>query len=119
MSRVGVFLFLLVLVPGVCTAIIDDPDLINMRGDANNDQSVNHSDIVFLSNYLYSGGNAPPCMNQADVNDSGSVSGSDVIYLGNWLYSGGPPPPAPGPYNPYCSSDTTTPNPGCKNYVCP
>lgn len=119
MSRPALLLSVLLATPIVCTAAGPDfGDLINFRGDANNDQSINTTDIVYISNYLYSGGDEPPCMNQADVNDDGAVNNSDPVYLGNWLFSGGPPPPAPGPYNPYCDPDTTLPNPGCLNPSC-
>lgn len=119
MSRRALFLFAAVVTTTFCLAVGPDfEDLINFRGDVNNDQSINTTDIVYLANYLYSGGARPPCMNQADVNDDGSVNGSDPVYLGNWLFSGGPPPPYPGPYNPYCDPDTTRPNPGCLSPSC-
>ena len=72
------------------------------RGDANNDHAVNVSDVIYLNNYLYQGGPAPPCMNQADVNDDAVVNGSDPVYLLNWLYGDGPAPPWPGASNSTC-----------------
>lgn len=102
----------------MCLAGIDPEDLINFRGDANNDQAVNNSDVIFLSNYIYNAGPTPPCENQADVNDDGQIDGADPVYLINWLFSGGPEPPAPGPYNPYCDADHTKPNLGCDDYYC-
>ena len=93
--------------------------IIGKRGDTNNDQAVDHSDIIYLANFLFSNGPQPPCMNQADVNDDSDLDNSDVMYLSNWLYqSGSPPPPAPGPDNPDCDPDLTTPNPGCDDYQC-
>ena len=118
MSRFALIALICVLLTTVGTAGIDIEGLINMRGDANNDQSVNISDLIFLSEYLFSGGDEPPCMNQADVNDDGTVNVSDPIYLNNWLFSAGSPPPHPGPDNPYCEDDITSPNPGCLDYVC-
>ena len=118
MSRVALFIFICVLSPPVLHAIIDDGDLIWKRGDANNDEAVSISDVIYINNYLFNGGDAPGCMNQADVNDDGSVSLSDSIYLSNWLFNSGSPPPYPGPDNPYCLDDTTTPNPGCSEYNC-
>lgn len=121
MSRFSlfIFIFICVLSPAVVPAIIDDGELMRNRGDANNDQSVNISDVLYLSNYLFNGGDAPPCMNQADVNDDGVVNGSDPIYLSNWLFSSGSPPPDPGPYNLYCDVDPTSPHLGCDEYICP
>ncbi len=124
MSRWFGFGLVLGLVCGVSSVtwagLPGDDFLIGKRGDTNNDQDVDHSDIIFLSNFLFSNGDEPPCLNQADVNDDGDIDNSDVIYLSNWLYdSGAPAPPAPGPYNPNCDPDTTSPNPGCEDYQCP
>lgn len=118
MYRVCLYLLIFTTLSAVSFAGIDPENLIDFRGDANNDKSVNNTDVIFISNYLYNGGPTPPCMNQADVNDDGAVNGSDPVYLSNWLFSDGPPPPAPGPYNPYCDADLTTPNPGCLEYEC-
>ena len=57
-----------------------------MRGDANDDDSVNTSDVIFISNFLYSGGPYPPCWDQADVNDDGFINATDPVYLSNWLF---------------------------------
>ena len=97
-------------------AIPDEADIIK-RGDANNDNSVNVSDASYINSYLYSGGPAPPCLNQADVNNDGSVNVSDSIYLLNWLYSSGNPPPSPGPTNTSCAADDY-PYPGCESSSC-
>jgi hypothetical protein len=96
----------------------DDPRIILRRGDANNDQTVNLTDPTYINNYLYQGGPAPPCMNQADANNDGRVDLSDSIFLLNWLYQGGPPPPYPGPYNTQCTLDDE-PYPGCNVDPCP
>jgi len=91
-----------------------DLGAIMRRGDANNNGSVDQADAVYISNYLFNGGPAPPCMNQADANNSGTVDVSDPTYILNWLYQGGPAPPAPGPYNTTCTTDDS-PYPGCLN----
>lgn len=83
----------------------DNDDAILRRGDSNNDQVVNGSDVSHLSAWLFQGGAEPGCLNQADVNDDGSINGSDPVFLANWLYLGGPTPPAPGPYNFTCATD--------------
>ena len=83
------------------------------RGDVNNDGAVDVSDISALNDYLYNGGTAPPCENQADVDDNGALNVSDSVYLSNYLFQGGPAPPAPGPNNTTCAIDTTTPNLTC------
>lgn len=103
LSSVGAF---------VGAAGIGDDESIMRRGDANNDGAVNMSDATTITNYLYQGGPAPPCMNQADVNDDGTVDNSDAVYLLDWLYQGGSAPPSPGPWNTTCTVDYS-PRPGC------
>lgn len=61
-------------------------------GDANRDDKVTVSDVIFLINYLFKGG---PQSNPAyigDANCDGSVTISDVVYLVAYLFKGGPPP---------------------------
>lgn len=66
-----------------------------VRGDTNSDQSVDISDLVRLTSYMFQDGPAPDCMDEADIN--GNAAGpdiSDLVYLVNYMFSGGPPPPA-------------------------
>ena len=62
------------------------------RGDVNADGGINISDPIALANYLYAGGNQPPCLESCDANNDGSVNGSDQIFLYNYLFSGGTSP---------------------------
>ena len=81
------------------------------RGDANNNHQVNITDVVYMNSYLYSGGPAPPCMNNADANGDGRVDISDPVFLLNYLFNGGSPPPYPGPGNQSCVvNPTPSPN---------
>ncbi|MFQ6032584.1 MAG: dockerin type I repeat-containing protein, partial [Candidatus Zixiibacteriota bacterium] len=61
-------------------------------GDANGDGIVNSADVVFLINYLYSGGPLPPVLNAADPNADCEINSADLVYLINYLYGGGPLP---------------------------
>jgi hypothetical protein len=63
-----------------------------LRGDANGDEVVNSSDVVFLINFLYKGGPAPDPLVAGDANCDGIVNSADVVYLINYLFKGGPPP---------------------------
>jgi hypothetical protein len=71
-----------------------------MHGDANHDQKITVSDVVFLVNYLFKGGPAPWLRMAADANgdtpDAGcnlpTVTVADVVYLVNYLFKGGPEP---------------------------
>lgn len=68
------------------------------RGDANNDGVVNGADAPFITNWLFSSGPAPPCLEAADANDDTSLNVADASYIMNWFFGGGPAPPAPGPF---------------------
>ncbi len=67
-------------------------DDIFFRGDADGNGSVELTDAISTLNWLYSGGNQPPCLAAADANYDGSVNGSDPMYTLNYLFSGGPAP---------------------------
>jgi len=60
-------------------------------GDANVDGNVSVSDVVFLINYLFKGGDEP-FMAFSDANGDAGISVSDVVYLINYLFKGGDPP---------------------------
>ncbi len=61
-------------------------------GDCNGDGNVSVSDVTYLINYLYKGGNPPTPIWKADVNCDHSVDGGDVTYLINRLFKGGHAP---------------------------
>ncbi len=61
-------------------------------GDANNDASVNISDVTFLISRIFAGGSAPPCCSAADANGSGALNIADVTYLIARIFAGGPAP---------------------------
>jgi hypothetical protein len=95
---------------------INDGDII-ARGDVNDSGAVDASDAIYLNSFLYSGGPAPPCRNQADANHDGLLDVSDSIFILAWLYSGGPAPPSPGPFASTCSQ-STLPVLGCASHNC-
>lgn len=64
----------------------------SVPGDANNDSSVNSADLVFLINYLFSGGPFPCIPEAGDVDSSCTLNSADIVYLINYLYGGGPAP---------------------------
>jgi len=116
MFRKGVIV-LAVLVPGWAQGVINYEDLIMVRGDSNLNYKVDMADALMINNWLFSGGVAPPCLNQADANDDGRVDVSDSTFILNWLFMGGPAPPSPGPYNTACKLDPGV-NPGCSSGPC-
>ncbi len=66
------------------------------RGDADHNGQVDPLDLVFLADYMWKGGDEPPCEDEADIDGSGSIDGLDAAYLLAYFYrSGTPPPPCP------------------------
>jgi hypothetical protein len=61
-------------------------------GDANGDEVVDISDVVYLISYLFRSGDPPVPMQAGDVNLDGIVHSADVVYLINYLFKGGPAP---------------------------
>ncbi|MBK7092503.1 MAG: hypothetical protein IPH59_12415 [bacterium] len=68
---------------------------VYMIGDANNDQTVNISDAVYIINYVFSGGPAPDPIQAADVDCSTACNISDAVYLISYVFGGGPAPCVP------------------------
>jgi len=73
-----------------------------IRGDCNGDGSVSGevTDAVFILNYNFIGGEAPPCSAACDVDGDGEFVGmvTDAVYILNFNFLGGvPPPSAPFP----------------------
>lgn len=61
-------------------------------GDANNDNSINIGDAVYVINYVFKGGPAPPCLQEGDSNGDGSINIGDAVYVINFVFKGGPAP---------------------------
>jgi hypothetical protein len=68
-----------------------------IRGDTNADGNRNITDGIFVLNFLFIGGPAPPCSESADTDGKPPVNITDGIYMLNFLFLGGPAPPAPYP----------------------
>jgi hypothetical protein len=65
------------------------------RGDANNDRSIDVSDVVLIINYLFKEGTPPAIFETGDVNCDEKIDVADVVYLINYLFRGGSAPCAP------------------------
>ena len=85
-----------------------------LRGDANTDGRTELSDAVFLLNYLFLGGAAPPCGKAADANDDGKINIGDPMYFlyALFLWIGFS---LPRPY-PDCGLDPTADSLTCEGY---
>ena len=68
-----------------------------IRGDSNDDGSLNLADAIFLIGYFFGGGNQPPCRSSANTNGDAVVDIGDVIFVINHQFLAGPQPSAPYP----------------------
>jgi len=89
-----------------------------VRGDGNSDGAINLTDGVIPLLYLFTGGDAPACVDAADTNDTGAIEITDAIIIFSWLFSGGAAPVSPSPtgaaYQPGdCGEDETDDDAGC------
>ena len=63
-----------------------------LPGDVDGDGIISISDAVFLINYIFAGGEAPPNAQAADADCNGILTISDAVFLVNYIFSGGPGP---------------------------
>ena len=61
-------------------------------GDANSDDAITNSDLIYLASYLFLGGPPPQPLSSGDMNGDCMVTASDLTYLALYLFSGGPEP---------------------------
>ncbi len=54
--------------------------------------AVDIADLVYLVNFMFRGGPAPPCPEEADVDAVGGADIGDLVYLVNYMFQSGPPP---------------------------
>jgi hypothetical protein len=68
---------------------------MGIRGNVNGDpeESIDISDMTYLTDYMYRHGPPPPCMDEGNVNGTGEIDVSDLVYLSNYMFHYGPPPP--------------------------
>ena len=61
-------------------------------GDANSDDKISVGDVVYLINYVFSGGAEPEPFEAGNVNCDTRLSVSDAVYLINYIFLGGNAP---------------------------
>jgi virginiamycin B lyase len=81
-----------------------------VRGDLNQDGSVDLSDPLKVLIFLFVEGVAPPCLAAGDADDDGEIEILDAVSLLAYLFRGGSAPPAPFPD---CGIDATSDSLGC------
>jgi hypothetical protein len=79
--------------PGACRSDLR----LFVRGDCDQNRSLDLSDGVGTFAFLFLGGSSPSCLDACDSNDDGQVNLTDGIYTLGFLFLGGPAPPAPFP----------------------
>ncbi|MEM7167554.1 MAG: hypothetical protein AAF581_19005 [Planctomycetota bacterium] len=102
------------LISGLIDGTVVPLDFV--RGDANNDGTVDISDAVFIAKANFGFGPAPACDNAADANDNDMLAVGDVVYVLAYLFQGGAVPAAPFPS---CGVDGTPGALDCAASVCP
>jgi hypothetical protein len=63
-----------------------------LRGDANGDELIDITDVLYMLNYLFRSGPPPVSFMAGDANCDDDLGILDPLYLLNYLYKGGPPP---------------------------
>jgi len=94
----------LAVAEGAGPAPVPVPDFI--RGDSDENGSVQLTDGIQILNFLFLGGDSPSCLDAADVDNNGSIQMTDGIYLLNFLFLGDAPPAEP--FN-GCGADPSEP----------
>ncbi len=61
-------------------------------GDADGSGAVDIDDVVYLIQYIFSGGPAPDPLESGDADCSGLIDIDDVVYLIQYIFNSGPPP---------------------------
>ena len=70
-------------------------DTFFLRGDANDDTSIDIADSVFTLKYLFAGSLRPRCLDALDTNDDGRLDLADPVYMLRCLFRGGAKLPYP------------------------
>ncbi|MCA8959794.1 MAG: immunoglobulin domain-containing protein [Planctomycetes bacterium] len=86
-----------------------------LRGDSNQDGTVDLSDTIYTLAYLFQKGTLA-CEAATDVNDDGSIDITDPIVILDYFFAGGPPPEIPFPD---CGADPTLDVLTCETSTCP
>jgi virginiamycin B lyase len=84
-----------------------------VRGDLNEDGSVDLSDPLRVLFLLFLEGADPPCLSAGDVDDDGAIEILDAVSLLTYLFREGSAPAAPFPD---CGVDATADSLGCEGH---
>lgn len=93
-QKLSARMLLVVAVLGFSLAPLAGSGAPFVRGDVDDDGSIDVSDALSTLSYLFAGGPLA-CLDAGDANDSGAVDIADAVYLLSHLLVSGPAPPAP------------------------
>ena len=82
---------------GSCEATVGTAEARFVRGDLNDDGTVNIADPIALLGYLFGTDEVPACQDAADGNDDGDINIADAIAILGHLFGGTGELPAPFP----------------------
>ena len=85
-----------------------------IRGDVNQDSTLNVADVISLLEYLFGGGKQPFCLDSADANDDGKLDLADAIRTLGYLFAGGAT--LPDPFG-TCGPDPTEDELDCQSFT--
>lgn len=104
----------LMLISSLCFALPTQLEARDfLRGDVNEDGSVNIADGVNMLSYMFSGG-FTYCEDSNDINDDGAINVADAVNLFGYLFSGASEPAAPFTL---CGPDPTNDSLTCLSYA--
>jgi hypothetical protein len=82
------------------------------RGDVTADRTIDIADAVMLFDYLFTGGEEPPCVKSAETNGDGALDLSDGVHILRFLFLGGDGFPEPSQACGFTLSDSLS----CKSF---
>ena len=92
---------------------LNQPDSTFVRGDCNDDNTIDLSDAVFHLGTVFLGLPPPPCQDSCDANDDGVSDLSDAVNILQSIFSDSGPLPLPNT----CGEDPTPDDPlGCRSF---
>ena len=81
------------------------PQDLFLRGDTDENGTLDLTDGIRTLNFLFSGGEPPGCFDSADTDDNGAIELTDAVGTFSFLFLGAAAPPAPGHVT--CGEDPT------------
>ena len=91
------------------------PDSPFVRGDSNDDGTIDIADPVSNLHFQFLGTFKPTCVDSCDFDDNGEIEISDPIANLTHQFVGGPPPAPPGPHA--CDVDPTEDELSCQSFA--